>query len=140
MHTMISGTLYVIENTFHPNDIKECTFNDTNWRLHNEQKVFFNLYEFLERINRLDILSKHFDRSEPDMIITDKDFMVMNGKPASSWYSRGKRSKLDEELDFIMQIPDQRDLWNSLKDKRIGWNKQKIYKFHQTRQIEFTPE
>lgn len=136
MNVTLFDPLYVIINTLCPNDFKEASFNDTNWRLHNKGKLFFNLYEFLEKINRLDVLEKHFDRFEPNLVITSIDYMVMNGKRPSSYYSRGKRTKLDEELDIIMTDSANKGLWDSIKDRKIGWNKQKIYQFHKVETFE----
>lgn len=137
MEVTLFTPMYVIENTLCPSDFKQATFNDTNWKLHNEDKLFFNLYEFLEQIGRLDILEKHFDRFEPDLRITKIDYMVMNGKRPSTYYARGNQTKLNEELDFLMTDSNTKAIWDSIKDRRIDWRKQKLFVFHKVEQFEF---
>lgn len=136
MNVTLFEPLYVITNNLCPNDFKHATFNDTNWRLHNNGKLFFNLYEFLERIGRLDVLEKHFDRFSPDLEVTNINYMVMNGKRPSSYYGQRRATKLDEEMDFIMKDPANVALWNDIKEKRIDWRKQKLYTFTKVEKFE----
>lgn len=140
MKVILKHPVTVVNNLLLPNQAAEITTDDTNWKLHSSAKRFFNLYEFLEKVGRLDILEMHFDPNHQDMVIYDPAYQVINGKPCSSQYYYGtKRSKLDEELDFLMADDKNKDLWNSLREKRMNWKKQKIYSFEQTREIDYIP-
>lgn len=140
MKVILKHPVTIVNNLLLPNQAAEITMNDTNWKLHSTAKYFFNLYEFLEKVGRLDILKMHFDVTHHDMVIHDPAYQVVNGKPFNvRYYYATQRSKLDEELDFLMADPVNKDLWNSIREKRITWKKQKIYSFEETREIDYIP-
>lgn len=139
MKVILKHPVTVINNLLLPNQAAEITMNDTNWRLHSNAKNFFNLYEFLEKVGRLDILKMHFDSTQQDMVIYNPEYQVINGKPCNPIYYGSRKSKLDEELEFLMADPVNKDLWNSLREKRMNWKKQKIYSFEETREIDYIP-
>lgn len=137
MDANLLNPLTIVRNKLVPKALHEATFNLTNWKLHSNAKRFFNLYELLEPIGRLDILEVHFDRNQPETI-NCQQFQVINGRQLGqgSW---PKRTKLDEEIGFLLQDPNIAARWEDLKSKKITWNKQKIFEFHEVKNFEYTP-
>lgn len=145
MKVILSSAITLAFNTLLPNHPVEPI--DTNsmrsWKLHNNSKYVYNVYLFLEKINRLDVLARHFDSSYPDDVIRNRKFFYLNGIPGDD-FSQGYDRKLgryvhqdttlDQELNLLVSLNPH--IWDEVKEQKFTWNKQKIYDFKVVTEIE----
>lgn len=139
MKVTLKWPLYIVRNTLLPNGFADTTTDPTNWRLHSDGKYVFNVYEFLEKIGRLDVLARHFDHLYPNDRITDRKYWYLSGKPSTGLvyqYGRAnKPSSLDEEMDMLIAAyPNE---WDEVKNRKITWQKQKIFVFDKVETLEY---
>lgn len=140
MKVTLKWPLYIVRNTLLPNGFADTTTDPTNWRLHSDGKYVFNVYEFLEKIDRLDVLARHFDHLYPSDRITDRQYWYISGKPghpAAPWRygSASKPSSLDEEMNMLVAAyPNE---WDEVKNRKITWQKQKIFAFDKVETLEY---
>ncbi|AIA65065.1 hypothetical protein AVV44_gp173 [Cronobacter phage S13] len=139
MKVKLKYPLYIVRNTLLPNGFADTTTDPTNWRLHSDGKYVFNVYEFLDKIGRLDVLARHFDHMHPNDVITDRQFWYINGKPSTGtvwrYGSRNKPTVLDEEMELLVKAhPNE---WQEVMNRKINWQKQRIFVFDKVEELEY---
>lgn len=131
--------LFVVRNTLLPNSFADYTSDVTNWRLHSDAKYYFNVHEFLIRVGREDVLARHFDHLHPNDLIRESQYRILNGKSQKHnfWCSNNasKTSALDDEMEMLIKAhPDD---WDEVKERKINWQKQKIFVFDKVETLEY---
>lgn len=138
MKVTLSSAITLAFHTLLPNHPVEPidTSSMRSWKLHNQSKYVYNVYLFLEKVNRLDVLARHFDSNYPDDTIRNRQFFYLNGIPGddfSQGYDRktsryvNQDTSLDQELKFL--VNNHSHIWDEVKNQKFTWDKQKIYDF-----------